>query len=676
MVTEDKIKLYLFQFSDLYGDEIYLPYSVGMIWSYARTLPEVANAYSDPGFVFRREEPSTIVSQLDNPGVAAFSTYVWNWEMSVAVARLIKERFPDCLIVFGGPQVPNADRLGSIFETYPFIDVLTHGEGEITFAEILKEHACGGNLKEIKGITYDGVSTESRPRTPDLSFFPSPYLTGVFDELFELPYKFHTVWESNRGCPYGCSFCDWGSSTMQKLHKFVEERLFKEIDYFGEKKISHVYMADANFGIIPRDVDVANYLADTKRKTGGFPAKLRVNYAKNNPDRVHQIAKILNAEQLDKGITLSVQTMNEDTLKINKRKNLKYDTLSSFIKEYQREGINTYTEIIMGLPGETYETFREGIDQLLGASAHNSLYMYRCSVLPNAPMNDVDFREEHGIRTARSPISLFHTRPGSDPVTEYEEMIVETAALSKEEYRRTLTLAWAVQTFHALNLTQIFAIYANSVDGLRFTDFYQHLLQFAARRPDSILGQEFLITGEKFDEVLLHNGHWDSTVPEFSDLTWPLEEASYLRLMLRHEQFYEEFKQFLDELQEEGLLTMAPELRRDLLTYQKAVVVKWDEDGSTTLDLDHSVHSFHRGILTGEPKPLRKGRFRLHIRDPYGFSGDKKRYSTEIVFWGRRRGATIYHTVEEEDLHAPTGHTIPGSLPRRDAAVSLKISDA
>lgn len=675
-MSRDRIKPYLFQFSDLYGDEIYLPYSVGMVWSYARTVPEVAAAYTDPDWVFRREDPDLIVSRLDDPGVAAFSTYVWNWEMSVAVAKRIRERFPECLIVFGGPQVPNTDRLGDIFEKYPFMDVLVHGEGEFTFAEILAAHAAGGDFSEVKGITYDrGTSTEARPRTPDLSFFPSPYLSGVFDELFELPYKYHTVWESNRGCPYGCSFCDWGSSTMQKLHKFVEDRLYKEIDYFGEKKISHVYMADANFGIIPRDVDVAKYLADTKKRTGGFPAKLRVNYAKNNPDRVHEIAKILNAEQLDKGITLSVQTMDEDTLKINKRKNLKYDTLSSFIKQYQREDINTYTEIIMGLPGETYETFRDGIDQLLGASAHNSLYMYRCSVLPNAPMNDADFRETHGIRTARSPISLFHTRPGSDPVTEYEEMITETNTLTKEDYRRTLTMAWAIQTFHALNLTQIFAIYANSRDGLRFTDFYQHLIDFAARNPDTVIGQELKLTGEKFDEVLLRHGHWDSLVPEFSDLTWPQEEASYLRIMHRHEQFFEEFKDFLDELEGAGLLTRDTDLRRDLLAYQRAIVVKWEGDGGTTLDLDHSVHSFHRGILTGQDVPLRKGRFRLRITDPYQFNGDRNRYSTEIVFWGRRRGATIYHTVEEEDLEAPDSFTIPLGAQSRDVDISLKISD-
>jgi radical SAM superfamily enzyme YgiQ (UPF0313 family) len=658
-MSTNRAHVYLFQFSDKFGDEIYLPYAVGLLWAYAKSVPAVAENFVNKGFVFVRENPALIASRLENPAVAAFSTYVWNWEMSAAVAREVKARNPNCLIVMGGPQVPNADRLGDFFEKYPFIDIIVHGEGEYAFAEILAQQAGDRDFSTVKGITYRGASSAPRPRTRDLGAFPSPYLEGIFEELFELPYRYNAVWESNRGCPYGCTFCDWGSNTMQKLTTFLDERIVKEIEYFGAKKISHVFMADANFGIVPRDVEIAKHLAKTKRETGGFPTKLRVNYAKNNPDRVHEIAKILNAEGLDKGITLSVQSMDDGTLKTIKRKNLKFDTISSFIKKYQRDGIYTYTEIIMGLPGETYETFREGINRLLEAAAHDTVWMYRCTLLPNAPMNDLEYREKHKLRTVRTPIALVHTPPNSDPVPEFEDTIVETATLSRAEYKRMLLLAWALQTFHSLSMTQMFAIYANESTGLSYTDFYDALLNFAANRPDTIVGSELQHTREKIDEAIEQGGNWDNTVPEFSDITWTFEEASYLRIQLERDRFYREIGEFLGQLEAAGVLSIEPRMLQDLMTYQKALVVKWEGDGSTEFDLEHSIHSWYRAILTGGRSELQKGRFRVSVVDPFQYGGDRRRYSTEIVFWGRRTGKLTYKKVEERALDV-SGVILPG----------------
>ena len=643
-------RLYMFQFSFRYGNEIYLPYSVMALWAYARTVPEVAENFENKGFVFVREQPDVVVSRLEDPGVAAFSTYVWNWEMSVEVARLIRRRFPECLIVFGGPQVPDPDRMGDFFQRHPYIDIAVHGEGELTFADILKQRASSGDYLSVAGLSCGGMTTPPRERTRNLNIFPSPYLTGVSDKLFELPFRYQTVWETNRGCPYACTFCDWGSATAQKLFTFGEERLYKEIDFFGEKKISHVFFGDANFGILPRDVKIARYIADTKRRTGGFPSKLRVNYAKNNPDRVHEIARILNAEGLDKGITLSVQSMDEGTLQIIKRTNLPYDTISSFVKKYQREGINTYTEVILGLPGETYQSFRQGIETLLEGSAHDSVWIYRCTMLPNAPMNDAAYRDIHKIRTVRTPIFLNHTLPGSDPVQEYEESVVATATMGQQDFERSALLAWAVQLFHALGLTQVIAIYTHAYQDVRFSDFYEALLEFGRQHPETVIGRELLHTRNKLADVFDHGATWDDVVPEFSNLTWALEEASYLRIALDRDRFYAEVAKFLDFLVAKFSLNIEADLRSDLLLYQHFIVVKHERNLNTSLSLNHSLFSFHRGVLTGETSPLRRGQYRLHLRDPRRYEGEMERYATELLFWGRRGGKAVYQDIEEELL--------------------------
>ena len=342
----DKSNLYMFQFSFKYGDEIYLPYSVGMLWAYAETIPEVKKNIENKGFVIARDEPNEVVSRLDNPSIAAFSTYVWNFEMSVTVARLIKQRFPQCLIVFGGPQVPDVERLEDFFKRYPFIDIAVHGEGEVTFSEILLSYINGTDYAKILGLTYHGISTDFRPRARDLNVFPSPYLTGVFDDLYKLPYKYQTVWETNRGCPYACTFCDWGSMTAQRMFMFDDDRIYKEMELFGKMKINHVYMGDANFGILERDVEIARQIANINQKFEGYPKKIRVNFAKNNKDRVFEIAKIFNKHGLDKGITLSVQSMDETTLLTIKRKNLEFETLSKFMKKYEKSKFFDFSKVV------------------------------------------------------------------------------------------------------------------------------------------------------------------------------------------------------------------------------------------------------------------------------------------------------------------------------------------
>ena len=646
-MKNSKTNLYLFQFSFLYGNEIYLPYSVGALWAYAHTFPEINKHIVKKNFVILREQPTDIVERLENPGIAAFSTYVWNFEMSVAVARLIKERYPNCFIIFGGPQIPDSIRLEDFFERYPFIDVAVHGEGEVTFSEILLAHINGGDFKTIPGLTYHGFTTEMRTRVRDLNTFPSPYLTGVFDELLTLPYHYQTVWETDRGCPYACTFCDWGSMTAQKMFQFDDDRIYKEMELFAEMKISHVYMGNANFGIFPRDVEIARRIAEINEKHGGYPQKIRVNFAKNDAERVFEIAKIFNKQKMDKGITLSVQSMDPETLVTIKRSNLKFDTLSSFVKKYEEEGIDTVVEIIVGLPGETYKTFKDGIESLLGASAHNSLWIYRCTVLPNAPMNYTEYKKKHGIKTIRTPIELNHTVPGLDPVQEYEETIWETATLPQADVIRTLVLAWAVQTFHALGLLEAVAIYANKLNNIKYTTFYERLIEYAEHNPKTSLGQEYLAIKDKIENAIKNGGSWESIVPEYNEQTWALEEASYLRFMLQLRTFFSEINGFLDFLQKSEGFTFDSETLSDFLKYQEAAIVRAENTGVTELKVGSSVHSFFRNAMMGHDEKLQKGNYLIKITDTHDFNGDKNRYATEIVFWGRRGGKSLHQKVEE-----------------------------
>ena len=75
-------------------------------------------------------------------------------------------------------------------------------------------------------------------RIMDLSEVPSPYIMGLFDHLDEMyPGKiWNAVIETNRGCPFMCTFCDWGGTTFSKVKKFGLNALKKNLDWMGQKQ--------------------------------------------------------------------------------------------------------------------------------------------------------------------------------------------------------------------------------------------------------------------------------------------------------------------------------------------------------------------------------------------------------------------------------------------------------
>ena len=88
--------------------------------------------------------------------------------------------------------------------------------------------------------------------------------------------------ETNRGCPFQCTFCDWGSATAAKVTKFEQERLDAELQWMADRKIQYVFVCDANFGIQKRDVEIAESVAKIKQKTG-YPHGFSVQIPKMLP---------------------------------------------------------------------------------------------------------------------------------------------------------------------------------------------------------------------------------------------------------------------------------------------------------------------------------------------------------------------------------------------------------
>jgi radical SAM superfamily enzyme YgiQ (UPF0313 family) len=544
-----KLKVWLCQVNNTFGLSAFLPYSVGLLQAYALKDDVVREHYEFCGFVFLREDIASCVARMGRVDVFAASLYIWNANYTKALAKAVKEANPDCLIVLGGPHVPV--RSEGFFQQHPWADVLIHYEGEETFREVLKERLGNPSIvtgpipySEVKGVSVrlpfsnDTHKTPDRPRMTDLDRIPSPYLTGLFAGLMKLDYDWHGSSETSRGCPYSCSFCDWGSNILAKVKAFSTERLVEEYDWMGRHSIDLLYNCDANYGILARDLDLTERMIKVKQKYG-YPNKFRAAYAKNSNEKVFQISKMLNDAGMSKGTTLSFQSMDDATLRIVKRKNIEVKDFKSLMTRYREHNIPTYSEIIVGLPGETYDSFADGLDTLLEAGQHESINVYTCEVLPNSEMNHPEYKEKHGIKTVVTPQLFYHATPSQDPYREEYELVIETKALPPDDWMKCQLFAWIVQSFHCLGLTRLVAIFMRHYAGMRYREFYAALLNHAKSQSIVTVLYRLILEAHRFYSEMREGRTPELIDLRFGNITWPPEEYTYLLACVNAGEFYD-----------------------------------------------------------------------------------------------------------------------------------------
>lgn len=454
----------------------YLPYVYGLLRAYIEDKePELAEDIVWGKPLFFTDRAAKLLEEVDeDTDVLALSCYMWNFNRQMKLAKLVKERSPGCVIIAGGSHIPDQkSAVDDFFEEYPFVDIVVHGEGEITFASILKNG--------IEGVGICGVSTKDGwrggpvgPKLPKQIDIKSPYTAGYFDDIVRdlnaEGKEYWALWETNRGCPYACSFCDWGSALMNKVRKFNLGRVLHEIHWFAHNGVSSLFLADANFGMLPRDVDIADTLVACKTRYG-FPKQVKPTFAKRSTDRVYEIATKLSDHQMIYGVTLSMQSMDDNVLQAIDRGNIGLSQYRELQLRYAEAGTLTYTEMILGLPKETKETFIDGMCELLESGNHDDIKVWELMLLPNAPMGAHVGR--YGLHAVRK--NLFPELPNV-PLDEVEtkDVVVETDTMPFEDWVDSYLFAIMIQTLHCGYYTRWISRMMRD-RGVSYKEFYTRL---------------------------------------------------------------------------------------------------------------------------------------------------------------------------------------------------------
>lgn len=484
--------------------EYYLPYSVGVLWAYAQKNHVIKQNYNLCDIIFRRELIDDLILRMKNPKVCVFSCYIWNWEYNKKLASSIKKQWPECKIIFGGPQVTDRPWQKLFFHHHPYVDVAINGEGELIFAEILEHIHIGKKLQRVY----------QQPRITDLSSMPSPYLTGVFDKIIKdnPDIRWHAVLETNRGCPYACTYCDWGSATYSKIKKFTMDRVLAEIEWFGQNQIEYLFIADANFGIFPeRDREIAQHLSNVKKQHQGYPKIINANWQKNSTTISVDIAKIMGT----RGFTVSAQTMNKSALQAVKRDNMKINDLQALLSYCQSQGVSTYTDMILGLPNETFSSWKTGLLNLLDYGQHDMIIIYFTQLLENAEMmQQIDQYQLKFVSTDNWE-AYYEDELNQDPIREKKLIVNSTSTMNLEEMIHSYMYSWMITIFHSMGVTQQIARYLHNSQAMSYREFYDSLELFI-KDSSGTIHQEYQRVSLAVREFLTQgNYNYDKSVMKF-----------------------------------------------------------------------------------------------------------------------------------------------------------------
>lgn len=617
----------------------YLPYAVGLLVAYAFEDETIKSEYSFKRFVFTREKTDEAVESFENPAVVGFSNYIWNTQYNLVLAKKIKEKFPDCVIIFGGHNVPPDN---SFLEKYGFIDFLIHGEGEEAFRSLLLELLKDNkDFSAISNVSYraDGGFVKNPVEVLTKTEYPSPYLGGYFESIFEEnpDMQLDAILETSRGCPRSCAYCDWGCNNS-KIKMFPMERILKEIDWMVDHKVKFIWGADSNFGFFKRDMEIVDYLIEKREKTG-YPERLRTNYAMNNPETVFEISNKLERFGLSKeGATLSFQSLDPVVLENIGRRNMSMEKFSELLKLYRKHGITTYSELILGLPGESYESFRKGFGTLLAAGQHRLITVYNCELLPNSPMAQPDYMKKHGIKTAEIEALVAHSESDGE-VKEKTVYIIGSNTMSVEDWIKSHIFANFAEGFHHGGILKYIATYLHYEKGIAFDEVYDKVLEYAASNESTVIrpAYDFLYS---YFKAISNEAPIELYKNElFGDITWVPKKVAHLTTITKLDEFYSEVRISLRNLGVEE------DIINELIEFQKTIL-KLPHRNNYSVEFKRDWARYFRDALSGEYKPLEEKKIRISVNNEVHRTNWKE-YALESVWFGVN-GITFNSGIKSE----------------------------
>lgn len=353
------------------------------------------------------------------PDVIGFSCYIWNIGMVEKLMGELHKLMPALPVFLGGPEVTyDADKL---LEKYPYVTGIFIGEGEATFAEVVKyyvtkeqvEVRCANPGEQSAAGEKANVSEEKQKSLediPGLMLRSGMTLARAPLNLTEVPFLYDDMapfqnriiyYETQRGCPFRCSYC---LSSIDKTVRFRDINVVKkELAFFLEKKVEQVKFVDRTFNCNhDHAMAVWQYLYEHDNGVTNFHFEIAGDILRE--DEIALVAKMRpGLVQFEIG----VQSTNTDTL-LEIHRVMDIGKLKQVVAAIKAgHNIHIHLDLIAGLPFENYDSFANSFDDVY-AMEPDQLQLGFLKVLKGSHM--AEMAESYGlVYTDYAPYEVLYT---------------------------------------------------------------------------------------------------------------------------------------------------------------------------------------------------------------------------------------------------------------------------
>ena len=527
------------------------------------------------------------IDELENainenpPDILALSNYVWNRNLSYEIFSIMSEINSDTLLVWGGPNFPiDLPSQRKFMKKYSKIDVYVPVDGEVGFSNVVERSLRSKSNSEIRstvlsepidGCVTRGENDEIKYTIPiirlnKLDEIPSPYITGLLDKFFDG--KLTPMMQTNRGCPFHCTFCADGKDEVNKVNSFGLERVINELNYIANhkhEKTHNIIFSDLNFGMYNRDQDISKHLAKLQTEYN-YPDFIYISTGKNQKEKVIESIKTLKDSM---PLWMSVQSLDQTVLKNIRRDNISTDQMLALYPAVKDAGLQTRAEVILGLPGETYENHMKTLRDLVNARM-DEIQVHTCMMLDGSEMGTPAERKKWELHTKFRVLQRdFAKLSNGKTVLEYEEVSVSSPHMSFEEYVDMRILAFVTY------VTNRGTVYDPIIKFLReqnldVFDYFCKIKDDIQKAPESI--QSIF---ERFKDSTI-NELWDS--PE--EIIENYQEDSEYQKLLDGKEGINVMYNFLAEVTAESMDDWAKyilEIAHDFINSSETNDINWNE---------------------------------------------------------------------------------------------------
>jgi len=305
----------------------------------------------------------------------------------------------------------------------------------------------------------------------------------------------------------------------------------------------------------------------------------------------------------------------------------------------------TLTDLILGLPGETYESFADGVSRIIENGQHNRIQFNNLSVLPNAEMGDPEYQKKYGMQTVVTNVVNIHgSLDDEEEVYEQQELVIATNSMSREDWVRTRAFSWMAALLYFDKVFQISLTVVHERAGVGYRELLE-LFSEGDLKDYPVLAQvrAFFL---KEAQSIQNGGPEYIQSKEWLNIWWPADEYILIKLVVegRLDAFYQEAETLLAHCLRGRLLELPPALLHESILLNRSLIKKPFETEDLDLELSYNIWEFYRSVLRGQPIPLESKPTKCHIDRTSQIWSTWDVWFREVVWWGNKKGAYLYGT--------------------------------